>query len=285
VLRSKGKGGFIVRKVLAVITAILLAAIVFVPAMGYTFSSGAKTAYSSSSEKVNYTIGNGVPAHEMVYSEETAENYPTYSIGSKAMPYSIGLGTAVKYSFQTGSNAIILGGQKPSMIGSAGNLGKGLAKLEEENATEQATQPAQPAPVIIDLTKGNVSVPNQTAPEAPAPVAVTLSIKGMVKDENETGLAGWKIDLATSDNKAIANTTSAENGSYSFSDLTAGDYVVSEVLPADWVAVSPADGVASVTLTDKEAVLDFINKMNVTMAAPEAIVMPVGNETNSTAPQ
>jgi SdrD B-like domain len=272
------------RKVLAVITAMLLAAIVFAPAMGYTFSSGAKPAYSSSSEKVNYTIGSGTVAHEMVYSEEAPENYPTYSIGSTAVPYSIGLGTAAKYSLQAGSNATkieALGEQKPSIASE--NLGKGLVEpTEKENATEQATQPAQPAPQVIDLTKGNVSV-NQTAPATLAPVAVKLGIKGMVKDENETGLAGWKIDLFTSDNKSIANTTSAEDGSYSFSDLTAGVYAVSEVLPADWVAVSPMDGVAGVTLTDKEVTLDFINKMNTTIAAPAATAMPVGSETNTTA--
>jgi hypothetical protein len=277
------------RKVLAVITAILLAAIVFAPAMGYSFSSGPKPAFSiGGSEKVNYSIGNGTVAHEMVYSEAMAENYPTPSVVSKAVPYSIGLGTAAKYSLtvSNATNIAVLGGYKPSMIGAAKNLSLGLAKpTETENATEQATQPALPAPEVIDLTKGNVSVPNQTAPEIPAPVAVKLGIKGMVKDENETGLAEWKIDLATSDHKAIANTTSAENGSYSFSDLTAGDYMVSEMLPADWVAVSPADGVASVTLKDKEVTLDFINKMNATIAAPVAIAMPVGNQTNTTAPK
>jgi hypothetical protein len=276
------------RKVLAVITAILLAAIVFAPAMGYSFSSGAKPTFHISSEKVNYSIGNGTVAHEMVYSEAMAENYPTPSVVSKAVPYSIGLGTAAKYSLtvSNATNIAVLGGYKPSMIGAAKNLSLGLAKpTETENATEQATQPALPAPEVIDLTKGNVSVPNQTAPEILAPVAVKLGIKGMVKDENETGLAEWKIDLATSDHKAIANTTSAENGSYSFSDLTAGDYMVSEMLPADWVAVSPADGVASVTLKDKEVTLDFINKMNATIAAPAATAMPVGNQTNTTAPK
>jgi hypothetical protein len=243
------------RKVLAVITAILLAAIVFAPAMGYTIAPGAKPAFSGQSEKVNYTIGSGTPAHEMVYNEEMAEYLPIYSIGSTALPYSFKLGT---------TNTVVA-------------LGKGLvAPAETENATEQATQPALPTTEAVDVTEV-ANVTNQTAAVTPAPVEVVkLAIMGMVKDENETGLAGWIINLEQPAGTIIANTTTSENGSYSFPGLDAGAYDVIEVLPADWTAVTPADGKASVELVDQDVTVDFANMM---IPAP---VMPAGNETNTT---
>jgi hypothetical protein len=162
VLRARGKGGFIVRKVLAVITALVLAAIVFAPAMGYTISSQGRTNYTSNSERVNYTIGSGMPAHETVYNEEMAEHYPTYSISSTPMPYSIKLGATSPYSIKPGINptkVLVLGGHKSSVLGTAERVGTGLiVPSEPENATEQAT--GHPAPAekpaasnVIDLTK------------------------------------------------------------------------------------------------------------------------------------
>jgi hypothetical protein len=62
-----------------------------------------------------------------------------------------------------------------------------------------------------------------------------------------------------------------------------GDYVVSEVLPANWTAVTPADGLASVTLKDKDMTVDFVNKMM--PASVLAPVMPAENQTNTTAPK
>ena len=44
------------RKVLAVITALVLAAIVLAPAMGYSISPQGRTNYTINSERVNYTI-------------------------------------------------------------------------------------------------------------------------------------------------------------------------------------------------------------------------------------
>lgn len=264
------------RKVLAVITAILLAAIVFAPAMGYTIAPGAKPAFSGQSEKVNYTTGSGTPAHEMVYNEEMAEYLPIYSIGSTALPYSFKLGATAGYSFKTGTDETVnaLSSEK---TGTVVALGNGLVSpAETENATEQAAQPALPATEAVDVTKVD-NVTNQTVAVTPAPVEVVkLAIMGMVKDENETGLAGWTINLEQPAGTIIANTTTSENGSYSFSGLEAGDYDVVEVLPADWTAVTPADGKASVALVDKDVTVDFANKM---IPAP---VMPAGNETNTT---
>jgi len=258
------------RKVLAVITALMLAAIVFVPAMGYTISPQGKTNYSINSEKVNYTIGSGTPAHEMVYNEAQAEHKPTYSITSTAMPYSIKMGTASKYSMKPGINATkieVLGGKSSALASEM--VGKGLIlPTKPENASEQTIGHPAPAakpvaPNVIDLTKGaeNLTKTNATANvTAPAPAALKLSIKGMVKDENQTGLAGWKIELTTSKKEFIANTNTSANGSYSFSNLNPGTYIVAEVLPAGWTVVTAGDDQYGITLKDKNETQDFVNK-------------------------
>jgi hypothetical protein len=170
------------RKVLAVITTLVLAAIVFAPAVGYTISNQGKTNYTVNSERVNYTIGSGIPAHETVYNEEMAEHYPTYSISSTPMAYTIKLGATAKYSIKPVTNAAgidVLGGHKSSVLGSPDKVGKGLViPSEPENKTEQAIGNPAPAakpvaPNVIDLTKPeNATMPanmtNATAPVMPA---------------------------------------------------------------------------------------------------------------------
>jgi hypothetical protein len=97
---------------------------------------------------------------------------------------------------------------------------------------------------------------------------------GKVTDDNQTGLADVKVNLEQPAKTVIANITTSADGSYSFPGLMPGDYVVAEVLPANWTAVNPADGLASVTLQDKDMTVDFVNKM-----------MPAENQTNTTAPK
>ena len=284
------------RKVLAVITTLVLAAIVFAPVMGYTISNQGKINYTINSEKVNYTIGSGIPAHETVYNEEMAEHYPTYSISSTPMAYSIKLGATAKYSIKPVTNAAgidVLGGHTSSVFGSTEKVGTGLiVPSEPENKTEQATGNPAPAanPVasnVIDLTKPeNATEPanaaNVTNATVPAPV-VKFSIMGKVADNNQTALADVKVNLEQPAKTVISNTTTSKDGSYSFPGLMPGDYVVAEVLPANWTAVTPVDGLTSVTLKDKDMTVDFVNKM---MPAPAlASVIPAENKTNTTAPK
>lgn len=288
------------RKVLAVITALVLAAIVFAPAMGYTISNQGKTNYTINSERVNYTIGSGMPAHETVYNEETAEHYPTYSISSKAMPYSIKIGAAPKYTDKLLTNATkmeTVGGYRSSAYGSVERVGTGLiVPSEPENANEQAighpaTAEQPPASNVIDLTKpvsaastANATIPaNATNMTVPAPAVVKFSIMGKATDENMTGLAGVKVNLELPAKTVVAETMTTNDGSYSFPNLMPGDYVVAEILPANWTAVTPADGMASVTLKDKDMTVDFVNKM-MPVPAP-APALPAENQTNTTMPK
>ena len=231
--------------------------------MGYSISNGEMVPYSVGSEKVNYSIGNGTVAHEIVYTA-TAPTMPIYSVSSSAMPYSFTVGGLSKYTMESATeNApVALGSQK---IMTVKVLGKGLKTPAWEEQPE-----SEPAPAVAakPVAAPEVPVANETenvtavaaAEPVVAPAPVLLGIKGMIKDENETALAGWKVDLATSANTPIANMTSLEDGTYSFGNLTAGNYMVSVVIPDGWTAISPADGVASVSLTDIEVTQDFINQ-------------------------
>jgi hypothetical protein len=252
--------------------------------MGYSISNGEIVPYSVGSEKVNYSIGNGTVAHKIVYTA-TAPTMPIYSVSSSAMPYSFTVGGISKYTMESATeNApVALGSQK---IMTVKVLGKGLKtpaweqQPESEPATVVTAEPvAAPETPVVNETENVTAVAEPiAAPEVPvanetenvtavaaaepvlAPATVLLGIKGMIKDENETALAGWKVDLATSANTPIANMTSLEDGTYSFGNLTAGNYMVSVVIPDGWTAISPADGVASVSLTDMEVTQDFINQ-------------------------
>jgi len=284
--------------------ALVFAAIVFAPAMGYTISPQGKVNYTINSTGVNYTIGSGTPAHETVYNEEMAEHYPTYSIRTTPVPYSIKLGAAAGYSDKlviTLAKIETLGGYKASVIGTtmagaAERVGKGLiVPSEPENATEQAIGHPAPAaqPVasnVIDLTKtgavANATKPanatNATAPApAPAPAPVKYSIMGKVTDDNQTGIADVKVNLEQPAKTMIGNTTTSKDGSYTFANLMPGDYVVGEVLPANWTAVTPANGTVTVTIKDKDMTADFVNKMMLPAAPAPAV--PAGNQTNATA--
>jgi hypothetical protein len=253
--------------------------------MGYSISNGEMVPYSVGSEKVNYSIGNGTVAHEIVYTA-TAPTMPIYSVGSSAMPYSLTVGGISKYTMESATkNApVALGSQK---IMTVKVLGKGLKTPAWEEQPESEPAPvvaaelvAAPETPVVNKTENVTAVAAEpiAAPQVPvanetenvtavaasepvvAPAPVLLGIKGMIKDENETALAGWKVDLATSANTPIANMTSLEDGTYSFGNLTAGNYMVSVVIPDGWKAISPADGVASVSLTDMEVTQDFINQ-------------------------
>nr|AAU83000.1 fibrinogen-binding protein-like [uncultured archaeon GZfos1D1]QNO57000.1 hypothetical protein MGAOFDBH_00018 [Methanosarcinales archaeon ANME-1 ERB7] len=104
-----------------------------------------------------------------------------------------------------------------------------------------------------------------------AVVTVTYSIAGMkfndlngngVKDAGEPGLPGWTINLEQPAGTVINSTTTAADGSYTFTNLEPGDYTVSEVLKAGWAQTCPpTPGTYSVTLTDSPVIdRDFGNR-------------------------
>ena len=69
-------------------------------------------------------------------------------------------------------------------------------------------------------------------------------------DNNETVLANWTVNLEQPAGMVIMSANTSMDGKFAFSDLAAGEYVVSEVLEMGWKLVSPSDGKFSVNITD-----------------------------------
>ena len=76
--------------------------------------------------------------------------------------------------------------------------------------------------------------------------------KNAIFDRSEHGIAGWKIILKT-DNAEIANTVSNGSGMYSFTNLKAGNYTITEDQKVGWIQSAPGSGLYNLTLTDKDA--------------------------------
>jgi SdrD B-like protein/carboxypeptidase family protein len=71
-----------------------------------------------------------------------------------------------------------------------------------------------------------------------------------VRDAGETGMSGVTIQLKTPAGSLVASTTTDASGNFSFTNVAAGQYVVSEVLPPGFVQTAPpAPGTIAVTAT------------------------------------
>jgi hypothetical protein len=80
------------------------------------------------------------------------------------------------------------------------------------------------------------------------------------RDADEPGLSGWTINLAGPDGSTSTATT-GQDGSYSFNDLAAGTYTISEVQQSGWNQTFPTDGIYTVTLqASNETGKDFGNR-------------------------
>jgi hypothetical protein len=93
-----------------------------------------------------------------------------------------------------------------------------------------------------------------------------------VRDHNEPGLARWKITINGTDTitgtPVNLTTTTDASGNYSFTNLKAGTYVISEQLKCEkskvcWIQTAPATGNYTVTITSGANItgLDFGNFM------------------------
>jgi hypothetical protein len=253
------------RKVLAITVALMIAAIVLMPALGYTNQVAGNQSYTATSgARVNYSFTSGVPAHnlteDMVINKVSVH---TPAVQSNRVAYSFKQGAVMPYSFNLVgvNNAVREGSQttkQPALLGSIAKTAETKFVPAKETAVVPATTPAV-EPVAINAT--------------PAPAVVVVpkfSIEGMAfndengngaMDNNETGLADWTFNLEQpAGNVTTANTTM--DGKFLFSDLAAGKYVVSEVLKTGWKLVSPADGKFAENVTDKSVVgLVFANQL------------------------
>jgi len=82
------------RKVLAITVALMIAAVVLSPAMGYTIQSAGNQSYSVQSEKTNYTISAGTPGHALTLETVPGKTTPSAAVQVTRVPYSFKPGGA-----------------------------------------------------------------------------------------------------------------------------------------------------------------------------------------------
>jgi hypothetical protein len=224
------------RKILAITVALMIAAIVIMPALGYTNQAAGNQSYTAKSgNQVEHSFKTlNVPAHNLT-PVMMANKYSLQSaaVQSTRMPYSFQQGTATPYSFKQPAveNAAMLGMMTKKPVAKLGSMNK----MEEAAPVEPVSAPVT-APVN-EIVAAPVAEPKFT-------------IEGMVVDANQTGLAGWTINL-TADGAVINNSVpTAADGKFAFPDLAAGEYTVSEVLMEGWSVISPAEGKSVLNITD-----------------------------------
>jgi len=255
------------RKVLAITVALMIAAIVLMPALGYTNQATGNQSYSvKSGDKPAYSFTTGAPAHNL-----TAEAVPNkYSFTSAAvkstrMAYTFKQSGRQDYSFKT--------------LGVDNAVAEGL-KVQKETALLGSMNKKETAKTVVNEAPAETPAANET-PAAPVEEP-KFSVEGAVVDNNQTGLSGWTVDLSK-DGAVINSVASAADGKFSFADLAAGEYIVSETLTDGWSIVSPAEGKAPVTITDANVTdLVFVNQLvPAVVAVPAAENATVENATVS----
>ena len=123
------------------------------------------------------------------------------------------------------------------------NLGPGPYTIEEQlqrGWTE--TSPAAPGTYSVTPKSGS----NQTGPlfgnfqlvNVSGSIYNDLSGSG-IRSNFDPPLAGWTVDLLSSQGKVVSSTTTDKNGNYSFSSVGIGSYQVSEVIPSGYVQTQP----------------------------------------------
>jgi hypothetical protein len=216
----------------------------------------------------------------------------TPSVQSTRVAYSFKQGTVMPYSFNLVSvnNALKEGYQTKKAPAVLGSIAK-TATTVSVPATVAAPVAAAPetnvtAAPVVGTTPANVTV-------EPVVVAPKFTIEGMAFDDengngtmdnNETGLADLTVNLEQPAGTVITSANTTMDGKFVFSDLSAGEYVVSEVLKMGYKLVSPADGKFTENIADKNVTgLVFANQA-MPVVAGNAPVAPIVVPSNVTAP-
>jgi hypothetical protein len=221
------------RKVLAIMAALMLSAVILSPAMGYTFQSVGNQSYSISSSMVNYSIRSGTPAQDIMPGMIPSETPAAAAVTTTKVPYSMKAGTAVPYSLrlESSANFVTEGEMAPPQVAALGSLA---------NSQSAATQSAR----VTSAPAAKLSIMG---------IVFDDSNSNGIKEASELGLSGWALNLEQPAGTIIAKTNSSESGNYAFNNLAPGEYVLSAVLPMGWSIVIPADGRYTINLTDTNA--------------------------------
>lgn len=93
------------KNILVVTIALMLAAVILSPAVGYTFKAGGNQSYSIGSTKVNYSISMGIPAQNITPGTIPSGQSSNVAVKVTPTPYSFKLEGANNYSFTLMSSA------------------------------------------------------------------------------------------------------------------------------------------------------------------------------------
>ena len=247
------------RKVLAITVALMVAAIVIMPALGYTNQAAGNQSYSAiSGDKPGYSLTTGSPAHNLTADTVTKQySFKSTAVTSTRMAYSFKQSGRQAYTFKAlgVDNAVAEGMKVQKETALLGSMNK---KAAAEPVAAEAEPVAAEAEPVAEVAAAPVVEPKFT-------------IEGVVVDNNQTGLSGWTLNLSK-DGAVVNSVASAADGKFAFADLSAGEYAVSEALVDGWSIVSPAEGSAVVTITDANVTdLVFVNQLvPVVVAVPAA---------------
>jgi len=253
------------RKVLAITAALMMLAVVIMPALGYTNQAAGNQTYSiKAGDKLqNYSLVAMTPAHSLTPDMIVNKfSFKSAGIQSTRMPYSFVAGAVPAYSVKLvgvdGATALGAAAKGPALLGS---MNKQQA-VEPEVAVETPVVPEVAAEVpAVNETVAAAEVPvlNETMVAA-APVTGPYVIMGIAQDNNQAPLEGWNFDLSK-DGAVVDSATSGADGKFNFVGLTSGVYTVTETIEEGWSAVSPENGTVDVTIADASVTdLVFVNQ-------------------------
>ncbi len=258
------------RKILAITVALMIAAIVIMPALGYTNQAAGNQSYSvKSGDRVDYSFKTlNVPAHNLTPDQVVNKySFKSAAVQSTRQPYSFQEGAVAPYSFKLlgVDNAVAEGMKTKKPVAKLGSMMKNAEPAAAPVVEPVAAPVVEPAAApVVEPVAAPVVEPAAVPVVEPvaAPVNETkFAIEGMVVDNNQTGLAGWTISL-TMNGTEINNVSTAADGNFAFLDLVAGEYGVSEVPMEGWNIVSPADGKSAVNITNASVTdLVFVNQL------------------------
>lgn len=252
------------RNVLAITVALTIAAVVIMPALGYTNQAAGNQSYSvKSGDKIDYSFTTDVPAHNLT-SDMVSYPYSFQSSGVKStrMPGTFQQGAVQPYSVKVDSaeNAIDLGGKAKkdaALLGSMNQQAKEEAKPAEEIETAPVEEAEAPASVAAPSAKFTIEG-----------MAFNDSNANSTMDADEAGLAGLTVNL---EGAATNSAMTGADGKFSFTGLDAGEYTVSLAAVEGWSTISPAEGKIAVTIADANITgLLFANQLMPVAPAPAA---------------
>jgi len=250
------------RGILAISAALLLAAIMILPATGYTIKSeNSPYPFSIGAEaRPQFSIAAGEPAHELAAGAYTAERKPAYSIGTgKPYQYSLKV-TPYRYSFNLANRvaappvppvesivppvSTVTAEQAAAEQAAADQAAADQAAADQAAADQAAADQAAADQAAADQAAADQAAADQAAADQAAAAqaaAEAYTISGMVVDaETGTGIAALTVNLEQPAGTIINSAETAEDGSYSFADLMAGQYIVSVEITEGWETIEPA---------------------------------------------